>query len=41
MYQKAFLGNVLTNLAMLSKNTLIYLQQQNLQEALAIQTKNE
>ena len=34
MHQKAFLDNVLTKLAMLSKNPLNYLQQQNLQEAL-------
>ena len=34
MYQNAFLDNVLTKLAMLSKNSLNYLQQQNLQEAL-------
>ena len=34
MYQQAFLDNVLTKLAILSKNPLIYLQQQNLQEAL-------
>ena len=34
MHQKAFLDNVLTKLAMLSKNPLNYLQQQNLQEVL-------
>ena len=34
MYQNPFLGNVLTKLAMLSKNPLNYLQQQNLQEVL-------
>ena len=34
MYQKAFLDSVLTKLAMILKNPLIYLQQQNLQEAL-------
>ena len=34
MHQKAFLDNVLTKLAMLSKNSLNYLRQQNLQEVL-------
>ena len=34
MYQKTFLNNVLTKLAMISKNPLIYLQHENMQQAL-------
>ena len=34
MYKKTFLNNVFNKLAMLSKNPLIYLQQQNIQQAL-------
>ena len=39
MYQKTFLNNVLTKLAMLSNSPLIYLQQQNLQQALVHRQK--